>query len=175
MRPGYLIPSPLGDIALRVEDDFLIGLFFVGQKYFPTLHATSIQLGAPPIVRQTKEQIDEFFAGERQVFTVPVFMRGSEFQREVWKQLTAIPYGEIVSYGTIAQRMGLTGNAARAVGSANGKNPVSIIVPCHRVIASTGNLTGYAGGIERKQALLALECGVRMKSPDALADANLLI
>ncbi|MFK4443416.1 methylated-DNA-[protein]-cysteine S-methyltransferase [Caballeronia udeis] len=159
MTPGYRIASPLGDIVLRVEDDLLTGLFFVGQKYFPALSIASVQQSMPPVARQAQTQLGEFFAGERRVFTVPLHLRGTAFQRLVWKELSKIPYGVTVSYGTIAQRMGLPCGAARAVGSANGKNPVSLIVPCHRVIASTGDLTGYAGGLDRKQALLALESG----------------
>ncbi|KLU24127.1 cysteine methyltransferase [Caballeronia mineralivorans PML1(12)] len=162
MTPGYRIASPLGGIVLRVEDDLLTGLFFVGQKYFPALSITSAQQFMPPVARQAQTQLDEFFAGERRVFTVPLHLRGTAFQRLVWKELSKIPYGVTVSYGAMAQRMGLTSGAARAVGSANGKNPVSLIVPCHRVIASTGDLTGYAGGIDRKQALLALEKGAHM-------------
>jgi methylated-DNA-[protein]-cysteine S-methyltransferase len=159
MTPGYRIASPLGDIVLRVEDDVLTGLFFVGQKYFPALSIVSVQQSMPLVARQAQTQLGEFFAGERRIFTVPLHRRGTAFQRLVWKELSSIPYGVTVSYGAIAQRMGLASGAARAVGSANGKNPVSLIVPCHRVIASTGDLTGYAGGLDRKQALLALESG----------------
>lgn len=157
MTYGYRIPSPLGDIVLRLEDDFLTGLFFAGQKHLPPLPIAPSQYAMPALGRQVREQIDEFFAGERRVFTVPIHLRGTAFQRLVWKALSAIPYGEIVSYGAIAKRIGLDSSAARAVGNANGKNPISLIVPCHRVISSAGELTGYAGGLERKRALLALE------------------
>jgi methylated-DNA-[protein]-cysteine S-methyltransferase len=157
MTPGYLIPSPLGDIAMRVEDDFLTGLFFAGQKYFPSIPLTRIHSKAPPLVLHARQQIEEFFAGERRVFTVPVALRGTVFQRRVWAALAAIPYGSVVSYSAVATYVGLSTVYARAVGSAIGHNPVSVIVPCHRVVSSSGELTGYAGGIGRKSALLALE------------------
>jgi len=160
MIPGYRISSPLGEIVLRAEDDFLTGLFFVGQKNFPTLSVVTAHQRMPAVVQQASEQLAEFFAGDRRVFTVPFYLRGTAFQRLVWRELSAIPYGTIASYRAIAQRIDLASGAARAIGSANGKNPISIIVPCHRVISSTGDLTGYAAGIERKQALLAMErCG----------------
>lgn len=157
MTPGYLISSPLGDIALRVEDDFLTGLFFVGQKYFPNLSLTPIGDNAPPLVRHAQQQIDEFFSGDRRTFTLPMALRGTSFQRQVWKALCAIPYGSVVSYSDVAKDVGLSPDHARAVGSAVGRNPVSVIVPCHRVVGTSGSLTGYAGGIDRKVALLDLE------------------
>lgn len=170
MTPGYVIPSPLGDIVLRVEDDWLTGLFFVGQKYFPQrISPMQIQGGTPPLVRQAQHQVNEFFSGERRVFTVPLGLRGTSFQRQVWKELAAIPYGTLTSYGEIAKRLGLATHHARAVGSAVGHNPVSVIVPCHRVVSMSGDLTGYAGGIDRKAALLALEkCRNVPASPRAL-------
>ncbi|PRZ46759.1 methylated-DNA-[protein]-cysteine S-methyltransferase [Paraburkholderia fungorum] len=157
MIPCYGISSPLGEIVLRAEDDLLTGWFFVGQKNFPTLSVVAAHQRVPAVIRQTSEQLAEIFAGDRRVFMAPFYLRGTAFQRLVWQELSAIPYGTIASYGAIAQRIGLAGGAARAIGSANAKNPISIIVPCHRVISSTGDLTGYAGGIERKQALLAME------------------
>jgi len=157
MSTGYLVASPLGDIALRVEDEMLTGVFFVGQKYYPSLLLASDQRGLPKIVRNAQEQLAEFFRGERRVFDLPLLMKGTPFQLQVWQQLSRIPYGEIVSYGSMAKSMGLSSGHARAVGTANGKNPISIIVPCHRVIGGSGDLTGYAGGIDRKRALLSLE------------------
>lgn len=157
MTPAYLIPSPLGDMALRIEDDFLTGLFFVGQKYFPPISLTRIRADAPGLALAAQRQVTEFFTGERRVFTVPTAFRGTAFQRTVWKALSSIPYGSVVSYSDIAHSMGLTSDHARAVGSAVGHNPISLIVPCHRVVAASGHLTGYAGGIHRKAALLRLE------------------
>jgi methylated-DNA-[protein]-cysteine S-methyltransferase len=171
MTPGYLIPSPLGEIALRVEDDFLTGLFFSGQKYFPSMPFTRIQGKAPPLVLHAQQQIEEFFAGERRVFTVPIALRGTAFQQRVWKALGAIPYGSVVSYSDVTKHVGLSAAYARAVGSAVGRNPVSVIVPCHRVVSTSGDLTGYAGGVDRKAALLDLE-GLRLHNVKAFAAAS---
>ncbi|MFP3501673.1 methylated-DNA--[protein]-cysteine S-methyltransferase [Burkholderia sp. SIMBA_062] len=159
MIPAHLIPSPLGDIAIRIEDDALTGLFFVGQKYYPSLAiAPDVHpRNASPLVRKVAEEVAEYFTGTRETFSVPIHLRGTAFQRSVWKELLAIPFGELVSYGDITDRVGLPMSAARAVGGAVGRNPVSIMVPCHRVIGASGSLTGYAGGIERKRALLSLE------------------
>jgi len=158
MIQGYLASSPLGDIALRTEDDALTGVFFVGQKYYPEFaFAAAHERAVPRVVSQAREQLAEFFSGERRVFDLPLRLSGTAFQRLVWQQLLLIPYGEIVSYGAMAKNMGLGSGHSRAVGTANGRNPVSIIVPCHRVIGSSGDLTGYAGGVDRKQALLSLE------------------
>ena len=161
MTPAHLIASPLGDIAIRIEDDALTGLFFVGQKYYPSLaiasDANADARTASPLARKVAEEVAEYFTGTRETFSVPIHLRGTAFQRSVWKQLLAIPFGELVSYGDITERVGLPMSAARAVGGAVGRNPVSIMVPCHRVIGASGSLTGYAGGIERKRALLSLE------------------
>ena len=103
-------------------------------------------------------QLEEYFAGERTLFDVALEMEGTPFQRRVWRELEAIPYGETISYGELARRVGQP-SAARAVGLANGRNPVAVIVPCHRVIGADGSLTGYGGGMERKRILLGLESG----------------
>jgi methylated-DNA-[protein]-cysteine S-methyltransferase len=105
-----------------------------------------------------KQQLEEYFAGERTTFDVKLAAEGAPFEREVWHALEAIPYGETVSYGEIARRVGQP-TASRAVGTANGRNPISVIVPCHRVIGANGSLTGYGGGLERKRLLLELERG----------------
>ncbi|QVN15028.1 methylated-DNA--[protein]-cysteine S-methyltransferase [Burkholderia cenocepacia] len=159
MTPAHLIPSPLGDIAVRIEDDALTGLYFVGQKYFPSLAIVRAAdaLARSPVARRVAEEIAEYFTGARDTFSVPIHLRGTAFQQRVWKELLAIPFGELVSYGDITERVGLPMSGARAVGGAVGRNPVSIIVPCHRVVGASGSLTGYAGGIDRKRALLSLE------------------
>ncbi|WNW13313.1 methylated-DNA--[protein]-cysteine S-methyltransferase [Pseudomonas sp. DTU_2021_1001937_2_SI_NGA_ILE_001] len=157
MKPGYLFTSPLGDIVLRAEDEALTGVFFVGQKHYPDLLRVTDQQPVPRIIALAREQLQEFFAGERQVFDLPLRARGTPFQEQVWQALARIPYGEIMSYGAMARQMGLSAGHSRAVGTANGRNPISIIVPCHRVVGAAGDLTGYAGGVERKRALLALE------------------
>ena len=163
MKHYLSIPSPFGAMLLRAEEDALTGLYFVGQKYFPpdgphVPDAASTASVAPPrVLAESAEQLAEYFAGARQRFAVPLQMAGSTFQRRVWSELVKIPFGEIASYGQLALRLGLPVGSARAVGAANGRNPVSIIVPCHRVISSAGELTGYAGGLERKAGLLARE------------------
>ncbi|SAL71276.1 methylated-DNA--protein-cysteine methyltransferase [Caballeronia peredens] len=155
-------PSPLGPILYRAENDALTGLFFVGQKHFPkAIREPSLSEAAPVsrAVAMAREQIDEYFAGGRTAFSVALRLDGTEFQRRVWEMLRQIPFGDAWTYGDIARRLGLPPGASRAVGGANGRNPVAIIVPCHRVIGGDGDLTGYAGGVERKRHLLTLEGG----------------
>lgn len=163
MNTGYLLSSPLGDIVLRAEDDALTGVFFIGQKHYPELLQLTDEANVPRIIAQAREQLQEFFSGERQVFDLPLRTRGTPFQEQVWQELARIPYGEVLSYGAMARKMGLSAGHSRAVGTANGRNPISIIVPCHRVVGASGDLTGYAGGVDRKQALLALECAQGFK------------
>nr|WP_262927262.1 methylated-DNA--[protein]-cysteine S-methyltransferase [Phytohalomonas tamaricis] len=154
------INSPLGEIVIRVEDDALSGVFFTGQRYFPLLPKAWRTTGNDHrLLDQAAEELNAFFAGERLSFTLPLAARGTPFQQRVWQALQDISYGECASYGDITRRLGLAPGAARAVGGAIGRNPLSIIVPCHRVVGSQGKLTGYAGGLTRKQALLALEQG----------------
>lgn len=167
MKQCMSMPSPLGDILLRAEDDALTGVYFVGQKYFPATDGALAAHGDSRALHQAREQLEEYFAGERLEFTLPLRMLGSTFQRDVWEQLVQIPYGETASYGDIARRLGLPLSASRAVGAANGRNPISIVVPCHRVISSAGDLTGYAGGLHRKDALLKLE-RPKSKAPQQL-------
>jgi methylated-DNA-[protein]-cysteine S-methyltransferase len=141
----------------RAEDDSLTGLFFLGQKHFPAGLADTHTRS--PVIRQASEQIAEYFAGERSVFSVKLRMKGTAFQERVWAALQDIAFGDAWTYGEMARRLGCPPGASRAVGGANGRNPVAIIVPCHRVIGGNGELTGYAGGVERKQHLLTLEGG----------------
>ena len=110
-----------------------------------------------PLLRRAVEQLTAYFAGDLTEFDLPLAPRGSTFQKAVWEQLLQIAYGETASYGEIAHRLGKTNAASRAVGLANGSNPIPIVIPCHRVIGADGTLTGYAGGVERKQALLEIE------------------
>ncbi|MXW63669.1 MAG: methylated-DNA--[protein]-cysteine S-methyltransferase [Bacteroidetes bacterium SB0662_bin_6] len=116
-----------------------------------------------PLAEQLARELSEWFAGARRDFDLPLALRGTPFQRSVWEALRAIPYGAVQSYGELAKSLGKP-DAVRAVGAANGRNPVSIVVPCHRVIGANGSLTGYAGGLERKRFLLALEQG---QAPEA--------
>lgn len=154
------IDSPLGTMLLRAEGTHLTGVFFAGQKYYPanvaeTTGGTSPQEAA--VLGRAAQELAEYFAGKRNAFTVPVRFAGSPFQQRVWQALQAIPCGATASYGELARALGLPPTHARAVGGAVGRNPLSVIVPCHRVLGTAGALTGYAGGIERKRALLRRE------------------
>jgi methylated-DNA-[protein]-cysteine S-methyltransferase len=148
--------SPLGSLLLTSDGRSLDGLYLAEQKYFPSQTEAWQEAPQLELFRQTQAQLEEYFAHQRQHFDLPLAPQGTEFQQRVWQILRKIPFGETISYGTLAQRVGQP-NAARAVGAANGRNPISIIVPCHRVIAGNGKLTGYAGGIDRKQWLLKHE------------------
>jgi methylated-DNA-[protein]-cysteine S-methyltransferase len=147
------IESPLGKLLLVSDGSAIAGLYLAGQKYFPHQIESRSEDSQLEIFMQTQKQLEEYFTHQRRHFDLPINLDGTEFQRQVWQCLREIPFGETISYGTLAQQVGQP-NAARAVGAANGRNPISIIVPCHRVIATNGKLTGYAGGIDRKQWLL---------------------
>ncbi|MEO6085332.1 MAG: methylated-DNA--[protein]-cysteine S-methyltransferase [Umezawaea sp.] len=151
------IDSPVGPLTLVSAGEGLSGLYMAEQRHRPAPET----FGEPDPVpfAAAIEQLGEYFDGGRTEFDLPLSLRGTPFQRSVWGELTKIPYGETISYGELAARLGNPA-ASRAVGLANGKNPVGIVVPCHRVVGSTGDLTGYGGGIERKRHLLAFERGV---------------
>ncbi|MFE3996872.1 methylated-DNA--[protein]-cysteine S-methyltransferase [Streptomyces goshikiensis] len=154
-----VVDSPYGPLTLVASDGVLSGLYMTGQRHRPAEESFGARVAAgeepfPAVVAQ----LTAYFAGELTEFTVPVRLEGTEFQRSVWEQLVRIPYGETWSYGELAARLGKP-NASRAVGLANGKNPVGIIVPCHRVIGASGGMTGYGGGIDRKVRLLDFEAG----------------
>ncbi|MGI8558289.1 MAG: methylated-DNA--[protein]-cysteine S-methyltransferase [Solirubrobacteraceae bacterium] len=148
------IDSPLGTLTLVATAGVLSGLFMVDQRHRPPAEA----FGAPDATpfSEVIEQLGEYFVGRRTAFELQLAAVGTPFQLAVWEALRHIPYGERASYGQIAQRIGRPG-ASRAVGLANGANPIGIIVPCHRVVGSDGSLTGYGGGLERKRLLLELE------------------
>lgn len=145
--------SPLGEILLAADDLGLTGLWFAGQKYFPSLEPHCQE--ALPVFQSARQWLDLYFAGKNPDFTPPLHLTGTPFQQQVWQILLTIPYGETVTYGEIAKK--LRCKSAQAVGGAVGHNPISILVPCHRVLGAKGNLTGYAGGLERKTYLLNLE------------------
>jgi methylated-DNA-[protein]-cysteine S-methyltransferase len=150
--------SPLGPMTLCACDAGLAGAWFDGQKHMPATDAWALQ-PEHPVLRQTQTQLQEYFAGQRQVFALPLaLLGGTVFQQAVWQALRDIPAGSTTTYGNLAQRIGNRA-AVRAVGAAVGRNPITIIVPCHRVVGADGSLTGYAGGLERKTALLQLEQG----------------
>ncbi|WP_133903170.1 methylated-DNA--[protein]-cysteine S-methyltransferase [Actinophytocola oryzae] len=146
--------SPVGDLTLVADETGLVGLYFDGHRRKPRL--PDLGPRADDAFDAPVRQLREYFAGERQEFDLDLAPRGSEFERRVWALLTKIPYGETRTYGELAVELGAPG-AAQAVGNANGWNPISIVVPCHRVVGSTGGLTGYAGGMEHKRFLLSVE------------------
>ncbi len=153
-RAGYA--SPLGNMTLAVDADALVGAWFDGQNHQPETHPWP-ELTEHPVLRQARRELAEYFAGRRTRFDVPLaFACGTDFQQAVWRELQRIPYGTSTSYGAISAAIGRA-TAVRAVGTAVGRNPLGIIVPCHRVLGADGSLTGYAGGLERKIALLRLE------------------
>ena len=156
--------SPLGGITFASDGEALTGLWFDGQKFFAdTLGAQYEDCTSLPVLAETRRWLDIYFSGRIPSFVPSLRFECTEFRRKVWEILLTIPYGHTVSYGDIARRiakqMGLACMSAQAVGGAVGHNPISIIIPCHRVVGSDGSLTGYAGGMERKQALLQLERG----------------
>lgn len=147
------IESLVGDLLLTSNGVALTGLYIKGQKHFPQSIATWSESATIPPFIQTQQQLTEYFAHQRQIFELPLHPQGTPFQEAVWQHLRLIPFGQTISYRTLAQMVGKP-TAFRAVGAANGRNPIAIIVPCHRVVGSSGKLTGYAGGLERKNWLL---------------------
>jgi methylated-DNA-[protein]-cysteine S-methyltransferase len=153
-QTGYR--SPLGAMIVAATDDGLAGLWFIDQKHLPD-HAGWRREPRHPLLAQAIEQLDDYFDGRRAAFELPLDLQGgTPFQQSVWRALLAIPRGRTISYGALGAQLGKPA-AVRAVGAAVGRNPVSIVVPCHRVVGADGSLTGYAGGLERKRALLQLE------------------
>jgi methylated-DNA-[protein]-cysteine S-methyltransferase len=150
------IDSPIGELLLLSDGDALTALYM--QEGRKPMKIAGDWVASTARFADVKTQLEEYFAGNRTTFDVPLAPQGAPFEREVWHALEEIPYGETVSYGEIARRVGQP-TAARAVGLANGRNPISVIVPCHRVIGADGSLTGYGGGLERKRLLLELESG----------------
>ena len=166
-----LLGSPIGELLLVADEEGLSGLYM-------TPHAGGRAIGADwrrddAALAQPREQLEAYFAGELTEFTVGLVPRGTPFQLTVWAALREIPFGETESYGELAQRIGSPG-AARAVGLANGRNPISVIVPCHRVIGANGSLTGYGGGLGRKALLLAHEREVLGERPERVLAAGRL-
>jgi len=149
-----LMDSPIGPLTITAVGDVLTGVHMHEQRHFPTIPAGSKRDDAA--LAHVVAQLSAYFAGERLDFDLPMDMHGTDFQRRVWASLCEIPYGETISYGELARWVG-NPKASRAVGLANGRNPVAIVVPCHRVIGADGSLTGYGGGLERKVWLLEHE------------------
>lgn len=155
MEHKLVLPSPVGELTLTEENGALTGLYFGARP--------GGEEGPSPLLEEAARQLREYFAGQRQAFSLPLAPRGTAFQLQVWQALQTIPYGEVRTYGEIARAIGKP-KACRAVGMANHNNPISIIVPCHRVVGADGSLTGYGGGLAAKEFLLALEQGGRPSS-----------
>ena len=153
-----VVSSPIGELTLASDGTALTGLWLEGQKYFGGTTGQELATGQPdlPVFQAARAWLDRYFAGEKpSSLELPLAPAGTPFQRAVWEKLQAIPCGVVTTYGTLARELG--GSSPRAVGSAVGRNPISIIIPCHRVVGADGSLTGYAGGVERKQRLLIHE------------------
>ena len=154
MNTHAVVDSPLGPLTLLAEEDLVVGLYMADQRHRPRIEGPRDD----GVLPELQEQLEAYWSRELKEFDVPLQMAGTPFQQAVWAGLRTIPYGETWSYGELAEALGRPG-ASRAVGLANGRNPIGVVVPCHRVVGSSGNLTGYGGGLARKQWLLDLEAG----------------
>jgi methylated-DNA-[protein]-cysteine S-methyltransferase len=152
-----VLPSPVGDLRIIARDGAIVAIEFSPFRGLADGRPLGERSDDDPLLRRAADQLTAYFARDRKEFDLPLAPRGSEFQLKVWDQLRLIGWGETASYGEIAHRLGHTNAASRAVGLANGRNPIPIVIPCHQVIGANGSLTGYAGGLDRKQLLLELE------------------
>jgi len=158
--------SPYGQMLLVASRDGLAGIYFENQKYFPQIAREWRRDESNAVLAQAKSELAEYFGGARRHFGIALAPAGTPFQQSVWKAISGVAYGETITYSELACRAGFPGSA-RAAGTATGRNPLTIVVPCHRIVGADGSLTGYAGGLPRKCALLALEAG----TPDLLSAA----
>jgi methylated-DNA-[protein]-cysteine S-methyltransferase len=166
MKSFDFYDSPHGRMLLVAGGDALAGVYFDGQKYHPELDPGWRRDAGRAVLAQAKRELAEYFSGERQVFGTPLAPEGTPFQKSVWKAISTVAFGETITYEALARRAGAPGSA-RAAGAATGRNPLTIFVPCHRIVGADGSLTGYAGGLERKRALLALESRIPELLPAA--------
>jgi methylated-DNA-[protein]-cysteine S-methyltransferase len=154
--------SPLGPVIAIADAEGIISIDFIKAKYAKRIERDWVEDATDPVLGRCFDQLREYFAGKRREFDLPLSPHGTPFQERVWQEIARVPYGETISYGELARRAGAPGQA-RAAGAATGRNPVAVVVPCHRIVGADGSLTGYAGGLERKQGLLELE-GVLQRS-----------
>ena len=152
-----VVATPIDDLRVVARDGRITAIEFSPFRMAPDGAPIGERDDDDPLLREAVDQLTAYFARDLKEFDLPLGPRGSAFQHRVWEQLQGIGYGETASYGEVARRLGMTNAASRAVGLANGRNPIPIVIPCHRVIGANGSLTGYAGGLERKQTLLTLE------------------
>jgi methylated-DNA-[protein]-cysteine S-methyltransferase len=148
--------TPLGPMIAVAEDGGIVALDFDDAKYAPAVDCEWIEDPAFPPLRDCAAQLTEYFAGERGRFDLPLVPRGTPFQQRIWREIAKVAFGETITYAELASRAGAPGSA-RAAGTATGRNPLAVVVPCHRIVGASGSLTGYAGGLHRKEKLLALE------------------
>ena len=155
MNSYSILKSPVGDLLLVADETYLLGIYFSGEKHAP---ATRDWKRNPDhaVLKQTARELDEYFNGTRTTFSVPLRYDGTKFQQEIWRQISQISFCKTISYTELAKRAGAP-SAPRAAGTATGQNPLSIIIPCHRVVGRNGGLRGYAGGLDRKRHLLEVE------------------
>jgi len=151
MKNAFFYKTPIGEIGIAEKDGFITNVFF-GRTVKPENYIVK----ETPVLKQANAQLEEYFSCNRKIFDLPFLLEGTEFEKNVWNALFEIPFGETRTYKQIAEKLGKP-NACRAVGRANGLNPISLFFPCHRVIGTNGKLTGYAGGLEAKQLLLEME------------------
>lgn len=151
------LDSPIGELRIIARDDAIVAIEFSPFRGLADGRPIGERTDDAPLLKEAVRQLEAYFAKDLREFDLPLAPVGSAFQQRVWHQLRGVGWGETVSYGAIALRLGMTPAASRAVGLANGRNPIPIVIPCHRVIGANGSLTGYAGGLERKQVLLDLE------------------
>ncbi|MEE4376802.1 MAG: methylated-DNA--[protein]-cysteine S-methyltransferase [Candidatus Competibacteraceae bacterium] len=156
----HSIECPLGTLILTTDGEALTGVYFEGQRHFVGIQPDWQKTENNPILNAVSQQLDEYFSKQRAVFYVPLSAQGTEFQQAVWRALQAVNFGERLSYSGLAEKVGRP-NAVRAVAAAVGRNPISVVIPCHRIIGKNNSLTGYAGGLARKAALLELEVAER--------------
>jgi methylated-DNA-[protein]-cysteine S-methyltransferase len=152
----YLKTKLLGDLLLVATSTHLVGIYFPNHKHGPKLPGDWELNAGHPVLRRAGKEIHEYLGGERTTFSVPITSEGTDFQREIWRQIALIPFGQTITYTELARRAN-TPKAVRAAGAATGKNPLSIVVPCHRIIGKNGSMTGFAGGLDRKKSLLRIE------------------
>ncbi len=160
MRYFDFYESPMGRMLIVAGPDALTGLYFIDQKYYREVEPDWVRSPAHSVVHSTARQMAEYFEGKRREFDLPIAPEGTPFQSAIWTAIASVKYGDLITYSELARRAGHPG-AIRAAGAATGRNPITIIVPCHRIVGSNGSLTGYAGGLDRKRALQELESGAR--------------